>query len=42
MRLYYKAPFYDNTDFMGHLIEHAILYPDPHNKEQCGLKPWVG
>ncbi|HMY80806.1 MAG TPA: hypothetical protein PLW93_01010 [Candidatus Absconditabacterales bacterium] len=41
MKLYYKVPFYDNSDFMGHLIEHVILYPDQNNVKQCGITPRV-
>ncbi len=42
MKLYYKVPFYDNSDFMGHLIEHCIIHPDKNNINQCGLAPRIG
>lgn len=40
-KVYFKVPFYDNSDFMGHLVEHVILHPDKAILEQCALSPRI-
>lgn len=41
MKIYFKAPYYKDSNFMGHLVEHCILHPDKTIITQCILKPWT-
>lgn len=38
MKIYVKSPFYKNSDFMAHLVEHCALHPNKDDIEQCVLK----
>ncbi len=41
MRLYFKTPYYKNSDFMAHLVEHCIVSPEKNNLSQIVLSAWL-
>lgn len=41
MRIYFKTPYYKNSDFMAHLVEHCILSPEKNNISQMVLAAWL-